>query len=179
MLRLILIHVSKKDPCWKTRTFIRIDYWRLCILSQANLCVHVRYSSVEKHIPLQWRHNGCDSVSNHQPYDYLLNCTFRRISKKTSKLRLTGLCNSPHKWPVTRKIFPFDGILMCGTVISTSRKYTHACTNKHRFEPILISESNGQVNYISVSTILYSTGCRKLPRHVIAYQDFSVSGVGK
>ena len=42
--------------------------------------------------PLQWRHNGHDSVSNHQPHDYLLNRLFRRISKKTSKLRVTGLC---------------------------------------------------------------------------------------
>ena len=46
---------------------------------------------------LQWRHNGCDSISNHQPYDCLLNRLFRRRSMKTSKLRITGLCagNSP------------------------------------------------------------------------------------
>ena len=46
---------------------------------------------------LQRRHNGRDSVSNHQPHDYLLNRLFRRRSKKTSKLRVTGLCarNSP------------------------------------------------------------------------------------
>ena len=42
--------------------------------------------------PLQWRHNGRDSVSNHQPHDCLLNRLFRRRSKKTSKLRVTGLC---------------------------------------------------------------------------------------
>ena len=48
-------------------------------------------------ITLQWRHNGHDSVSNHQPHDCLLNRLFRRRSKKTSKLRVTGLCagNSP------------------------------------------------------------------------------------
>ena len=36
-------------------------------------------------------------VSNHQPLDCLLNRLFRRRSKKTSKLRATGLCagNSP------------------------------------------------------------------------------------
>ena len=46
---------------------------------------------------LQWRHNGRDSVSNHQPHDCLLNRLFRRRSKKISKLRVTGLCagNSP------------------------------------------------------------------------------------
>ena len=46
---------------------------------------------------LQWRHNEHDSVSNHQPHDCLINRLFRRRSKKTSKLRVTGLCagNSP------------------------------------------------------------------------------------
>ena len=46
---------------------------------------------------LQWRHNGRDSVSNHQPHDHLLNRLFRRRSKNTSKLGVTGLCagNSP------------------------------------------------------------------------------------
>ena len=41
-------------------------------------------------------------------------------SKKTSKFLVTGLCagNSPvtgefpHKWPVTRKMFPFDDVIM-------------------------------------------------------------------
>ena len=44
-----------------------------------------------------WRHNGCDGVSNHQPRHCLLNRLFRRRSKKTSKLCVTGLCagNSP------------------------------------------------------------------------------------
>ena len=66
------------------------------------------------------RHNGRDGVSNHQPHDCLLNHLFRRRSKKTSKLRVTGLCagnspgtvNSPHKWPVTRKMIPFDDVIM-------------------------------------------------------------------
>ena len=70
--------------------------------------------------PLQWRHNDHDSVSNHQPHGCLLNSLFRRRSKKTSKLRVTGLCvgnspgpvNSPHKGPVTRKMFPFDDVIM-------------------------------------------------------------------
>ena len=41
--------------------------------------------------PLRWRHNGSESISNHQPHDCLLNCLFKRKSKKTSKLRATGL----------------------------------------------------------------------------------------
>ena len=47
--------------------------------------------------PLRWCHNGHDCVSNHQSHNCLLNRLFRRRSKKTSKLRVTGLCarNSP------------------------------------------------------------------------------------
>ena len=46
---------------------------------------------------LRWLHNGYDSVSNHQPRECLLRRLIRRTSKKTSKLRVTGLCawNSP------------------------------------------------------------------------------------
>ena len=46
---------------------------------------------------LQWRHNERDGVSNPQPHDCLLNRLFRHRSKKTSKFRVTGLCegNSP------------------------------------------------------------------------------------
>ena len=46
---------------------------------------------------LQWRQNGHNSISNHQPRHCLLSRLFRRRLKKISKLRVTGLCagNSP------------------------------------------------------------------------------------
>ena len=69
---------------------------------------------------LQWRHNEPDSVSNHQSHDCLLNRLFRRRPKKTPKLHVTRLCEGnspmtgefPHKGPVTRKMFPFDDVIM-------------------------------------------------------------------
>ena len=75
---------------------------------------------VENCISLHWHHNDHDGVSNHQPDGCLLNRLFRRRSEKTSKLRVTGLCvgnspgpvNSPHNGPVTRKMFPFDDVIM-------------------------------------------------------------------
>ena len=75
-------------------------------------------------IPLQWRHNGHDGVSNHQPHDCLLDGLLRRRSRKTSKLRVTGLCagNSPvtgefpAQRPVTRKMFPCDDVIMPGEI---------------------------------------------------------------
>ena len=66
---------------------------------------------------IRWRHNGHDSFSNHQPHDCLLNRLFGRRWKKTSKLAFVwgihrGPVNSPQKWPVTRKMFPFDDVIM-------------------------------------------------------------------
>ena len=71
---------------------------------------------------LQWRRNGHDGVSNHQPHHCLLNCLFRRRSKKRAKLRDTGLCAENYpvggQWiPRTngqqpRKKFPFDDVIM-------------------------------------------------------------------
>ena len=43
---------------------------------------------------LLWRNNESDGVYNHQRFDCLLNRVFRRRSKKTSKLRVTGLCDA-------------------------------------------------------------------------------------
>ena len=58
--------------------------------------------SAEKMLPfivstLQWRHNERYGVSNRQVHNCLLKLLFRRRSKKTSKLSITGLCvgNSP------------------------------------------------------------------------------------
>ena len=47
--------------------------------------------------PSQWRHNELDGVPDHQLHDCLLNRLFMRRSKKTSKIRVTGLGegNSP------------------------------------------------------------------------------------
>ena len=74
----------------------------------------------QNHKSLRWRYNDHAGVSNHQSRDCLLNRLFRRRSKKTLKLRVTGLCvgnsprpvNSPHKGPVTRRMFPFDDVIM-------------------------------------------------------------------
>ena len=51
----------------------------------------------ETQVWLQWRHNDRDGVWSPQSHDCLLNRLFRRRLKKTSKLRVTGLCagNSP------------------------------------------------------------------------------------
>ena len=77
-------------------------------------------TTTKKNTALQWRNNECDGVSNHQPHDCLLNRSFMRRSKKTSKLHVTGICEGnspvtgefPTQGPVTRKMFPFDDVIM-------------------------------------------------------------------
>ena len=58
---------------------------------------NARVALISQRNPLQWRHNGHDGVSYHQPQYCLLNRLVRHGSKKISKLRVTGLCarNSP------------------------------------------------------------------------------------
>ena len=76
------------------------------------VCLHLHA------LPLQWRHNERDGVLNHMRIDCLLNRLFR--SKKTSKLRVTGLCEGnppvngeiPAQKPITRKMFPFDNVII-------------------------------------------------------------------
>ena len=83
---------------------------------------------------LQWRHNERDSVFKSPASRLFINRLFRRRSKKTPKLRVTGLCEEnslgtgefPHKGPVTRKMFPFDDvIILCTahTLLATSKGY--------------------------------------------------------
>ena len=69
---------------------------------------------------LQWRHNTRDGLSNQQPRDCLLNRLFRRRSKKTSKLRVTGICagNSPvtGEFP-TQRASNAENVSICYDVI--------------------------------------------------------------
>ena len=62
-----------------------------------------------------WRH--------HEKYRRL----FRRRSKKTPKLRVTGFCEkkSQHKGSVTRKVFPFDDVIMGVTSDTILPKVDH------------------------------------------------------
>ena len=106
-----------------TGVFIKQALFFFLFIIKTILCIHKKNYTPCKALsfqPLQWRHNDHDIVSNHQPQGCLLNHLFGHRSKKTSKLRVTGLCvgnspgpvNSLHKRPVTRKMFPFDDVIM-------------------------------------------------------------------
>ena len=106
IMQRVIICLAVGYCCWRFRQYKSMHMLKL----------HIDNHSLE----LWWRHSGRDSVSNHQPHDCLLNRIFRRRSKKTSKLRVTVLCvgsspgtgEFPHKWPITRKMFPFVDVIM-------------------------------------------------------------------
>ena len=71
-------------------------------------------------LTLLWRHNWHSSVSNNQRHIvYTTVYSDADQSKHQSSASLAfvrgihrGPVNSPHKWPVTRKMFPFDDVIM-------------------------------------------------------------------
>ena len=85
------------NQCWLIISGVQCRQLLNVALQLRTLIFHSNLPVAISNDPLQWRHNGRDRFSNHQPHDCLLNRLFRRRSKKTSKLRVTGLCavNSP------------------------------------------------------------------------------------
>ena len=105
-VKLLFLHTLIQNFCfWLITTWcfvIKTMEWLFYNRWQAHDKWHVLGGEVYLWIcslfyPLQLRHNRCDGVSSHQHRDCLLNRLFRRRSKKTSKLRVAGLCagNSP------------------------------------------------------------------------------------
>ena len=105
---------------------------------------------------LQLRHNDHDGVSNHQPHGCLLNRLFKRRSKKTSKLRVTGLCvgNSPvtGEFPAQRpsnaedvSIWWRHHIMLISHVLNGTKSPIQICHNQYRLETEATNESRGDV----------------------------------
>ena len=66
---------------------------------------------------LQWRHNERVGVSIHQPPDCSFNAQIKEKHQSSASLAFVrGIrrwpVNSPHKGPVTRKMLPFDEVIM-------------------------------------------------------------------
>ena len=88
------VTTSRMQQCFN----VLIDiYHELLLLFYWCILLEIKLTTTKIDNALRWRHNDHAGVSNHQPPGCLLNRLFRRKSKKTSKLRVTGLCagNSP------------------------------------------------------------------------------------
>ena len=96
---------------------------------------------------LQWRNNERDDVSNYRRLDCLLNHLLRPRSRKTSKLRVTGLCEG--KPPVTggfssqrasnAEVFPFDDVII-NTGSPESRLFVVITTDNRRLTELALCE---------------------------------------
>ena len=79
-----------------------------------------------------------------------------------------GPVNSPHKWPVTRKMFPFDDVIMSNKCTHCNGKYIYTAENLsvlwHWFNSMspwscgnnqisVISEQMSQIKYMSTPWI--------------------------
>ena len=122
---------------------------------------------------LQWRHNECDGVSNHQRLHCLLNCWFRRRSQKTSKLRVTGFCsgNSPVTGEFQHgKCFLFDDVIM----IAEWRFPSSSCFFSGRGTPVMKNRFAAPVNTGS----RYTCGCltyHEIYLHQIVYLENNIA----
>ena len=83
-----------------------------------------------KSFSLWWRHNGHDGVWNTSltiVYSTVYSGADQRKYQSSASLAFVrgihwGPVNSPHKWPVTRKMFPFDDVIV---IISNMLLYSH------------------------------------------------------
>ena len=96
---------------------------------------------IVEYSPLRWRHNEHDSVSNHQPHDCLFNRIFRHSGTDQGKYQSSASLafvrgmhrwplNSPHKGPVTRKMFPFVEVIMY------EKRWSCGCASSHKYAVI-------------------------------------------
>ena len=99
-------------------------------------------------LPLRWRHNGLDGVSNHQPHHCLLRPFIQtQIKDDTKKLRYTSFC--ARNSPVTGE-FPAQ---MASNAENVSIWWRHhAMTDK----------SHGGPWEILLETQIVMNGCHKL-----------------
>ena len=75
------------SQCWKLRQFTMLNTCEIC-LGHVNSCIY--YSEAD-----QRKHQSSASLA-----------VVRGLHR--------GPVNSPHKWPVTQKKFPFDDVIMTG-----------------------------------------------------------------
>ena len=94
---------SKKLPA-QVSEFMLVTRSEICDSHLAICSPCAQKSQKSGKVPLKWRHIEHDSVSNHRRLDGLLNCLFGHRSKKTPKLRVTGLCEGNP--PVTSGFSP-------------------------------------------------------------------------
>ena len=118
---------------------------------------------------LQWRHNWCDGVSNHQPYDFdstVYTGTDQRKHQSSASLAFVrGIHRSPvkslHKWPVTRNMFPFDDVIMyevgCLLPVRSQRRDFIWISNTFHVSPTKLQQFVDSINQIGFIATRYTS----------------------
>ena len=91
-------------------------------------------------LTLKWRHNERDGVSNYHPYDFYSAVYSgedqRRHQSSVSLAFVRGIhrwpANSPHKGPVTWKMYPFDDVIVMYSQVARSVLYIETGEEKER-----------------------------------------------
>ena len=90
------------------------------IMNSITKHIYFLENEIKSNTALQWHHNEHDGISNHQQLDCLLiicsGADQRKHQNSTSLAFVRGIrwwpVDSPHKGPVTQKMFPCDDIIM-------------------------------------------------------------------
>ena len=134
--------------------------WRPTQVCRLSDCA-TYYTYLDTLTTLHWRHNERHGVSNHHPHDHLLNCLFRRRSKKTSKLSVTGRCsgNSPvtGEFPAqmasnAENVSILDDVIMIQWFISGTNLYLNI-TNWN--DPHMFRRLTDYIIYVHLKKILW------------------------
>ena len=71
-----------------------------------------------------------------------------------------GPVNSPHKWPVTRKMFPFDDVIMINFMCYTIWRYLvgylewRVSISEFVFGIVIVQETTGEIDMPDISIII-------------------------
>ena len=117
-----------------------------------------------KCISLLWRHNGAIAsqiTSLTIVYSTVYSDEDQRKLQSSASLAFVwgthrGPMNSPHKWPVTRKIFPFDDVIMCTWEKSLRFMDTSLVITGSIFTKALILDSTVMGCFLWVLSLLHT-----------------------
>ena len=138
-----------QSPTTSRQSFWKVLEWRnaCVIINPMRHRTHARLKSaviigewIFVWVTLQWRHNERTGVSNHRRLDYSINRLLdqRKHQSSTSLAFVRGIhrspVNSPHKRPVTRKMFSFGDVIMVKALaimghddVKTMKPFQYAC----------------------------------------------------
>ena len=145
--------------------FSPIWFWVASLVLGHRKIARLPSDVIQKVMRLQWRHNGRDGVPNTSltiVYSTVYTGADQRKHQSSASLAFVwgihrGPVNSPHKWPVTRKMFPFDDVIMWFCVASHILRHRNIAQWRHpegyeynRFEPNH-NQTKQSVNRVHIS----------------------------